>query len=136
MRRQNSARVRRDGALRRLGVHGEGGRIDVDEYRLETRDASYFRNHPESERGNNDLGTLRNVERLQNKVQGHAPVFGRYSADVTAAAKHAAEFLLELRDIWSLDQLVLVPAFRNDFREVRDHPHAESADRSHRFVAL
>jgi hypothetical protein len=55
---------------------------------------------------------------------------------VTTAAKHAAEFLLELGNVWSLDQLFLVAAFRNDFREVRNHPHAESADRSHRFVSL
>src|SRR2546428_11094988 len=135
MRRQDSARVRRDGALRRLRVQSEGVRVDVGEHRLESGHARYFRNHPEGERGDDDLGPGRYVERLQNKVKRHTPVFGGHGADVTAAAKHAEEFLLELRDVRSLDQLFLVAALRDDIREVRDHPHAEPADRSHRFVS-
>jgi hypothetical protein len=114
MRRQNRARVWRDGALRRLRIHGEGSRIDVDEHRLETRHARYFRNHPEGKRGNDDLGPGGYVERLQNKVKRHTPVFGGHRTDVTAPAKHAEEFLLELRDVRSLDQLFLVAALRND----------------------
>src|SRR5439155_2012423 len=114
MRRQNSARVWRDGALRRLRVHGERVRVDVDEHGLETGHARYFRNHPEGERGYDDFGAGGYVERLQNKVKRHAPVFGGHGTDITAPAKHAEEFLLELRDVRSLDQLFLVAALRDD----------------------
>src|SRR5207249_8382903 len=115
MRRQDSARVRRDGALRRLRVQGEGVRVDVGEHRYESGHARYFRNHPEGERGDDDLGAGGYVERLQNKVKCHAPVFGGYGTDVTAPAKQAAEFLLKLRDVRPLNKLFLVAALRDDF---------------------
>src|SRR4051812_41352747 len=46
------------------------------------------------------------------------------------------EFLLKFRDVRSLDQLFLITALLNDLRSIRDHPHAEPADRSHDFVLL
>src|SRR5262249_56423474 len=66
----------------------------------------------------------------------HALIYGGHGADVTASAQHSKEFLLEFRDMRSLDQLFLITALRDDLRDFRDHPHAEPADRSHRFVSL
>src|SRR5436190_16337072 len=118
MRRQDSARVRRDGALRRLRVQGEGVRVDVGEHRLESRHARYFRNYPERERGDDDLGPGGYVERLQNKVKRHTPVVDGHGTDMTPSAKHTKEFLFELRDMRSLDHLFPVAALRDDFRGV------------------
>src|SRR6185369_14793826 len=136
VRRQNGACIWSDCSFRGLRVHRECRRIDIHEYRLQAGRTRYFRNHPEGERRNDNLGTLGYLQRLQNKVKRHAAVFGGYRTHVTAPAEHAAEFFLELRDVRSLNQLFLVAAVRNDFVLVRDHPHSESANRSHRFVSL
>src|ERR1041385_5564905 len=114
MRRQDSAGVRSDGALRRLWVHGEGVRVDVGEYRFETGHPGYFGNHPEGERGHDDLGPSRYVESLENEIERHTPVFRRHGADVAAPAKDTAEFLFELCDVRSLNQLFLIAALRDD----------------------
>jgi len=90
-------------------------RVDVGEHRLESGYARYFRNHPEGERGDDDLGPGGYVECLQNKVKRHAPVFGGHGTDVTAPAKDAEEFMPELRDVRPLDQLFFVAAPRDDF---------------------
>src|SRR6476646_8668925 len=119
MRRQDRARVRCDGALHRLRIQGKSGRVDVGEHRLETGDARHFRNYPERECRNDDLGPLRYIERLENKVKRHPPEVGGHRTDVSPTAKHAKELLLELRNMWSLNQLFLVAALRDDFRSVR-----------------
>src|SRR5689334_23555427 len=65
------------------------------------------------------FGAGRYVERLENKVKRHAPVFCGNGADMPAAAKYTQKFLLELRDVRSLDQLFLVAALGDRSEERR-----------------
>ena len=123
-------RVRRNRTLRRLGAHREGRRIDVGEHGFQSRDARDLGNHPERQRGDDDLGAGRKVEGLQDEVEAHAPVLGGDRADV-AAAEELRELLFEGGDVGTVDELTFCAALADDLFPFGNHPRAESGDGGH-----
>ncbi len=105
-----------DRRLEGVGVEREGGRVDVGEDDLQAAHARQFGNHPEGERRDDDLRAGRQLERLQDVVEGHAAVRGR---DGVAAARPGGERRLEGLDLRPLDERAAPAVFRDDLFGVR-----------------
>jgi hypothetical protein len=94
--RDDRARARRDDALDRAGIDRERSRVHIGKDRREAGDASQLGNHPERQRGKDDLRTLRQVERLQQIPERHATV---RRGDRVARACSIRECSFEIGDL-------------------------------------
>ncbi len=113
MRRHDRPRLVRDHPLDGLGIHVERLRIHVREHDRQARDARELRHDPERQRGKDDLGSRRQVERLQHVIEGDAPVRGRDRVRRPEPVP-GGERGLEFRNLGALDELAAGLAARDD----------------------
>jgi len=128
--RQDGACLRRDGALHRSRTQRERDRIDVREHGRETGDARDLRHDPERQRGDDDLGSRREVHRFENEIERHPSVLGGAHPDV-ARSEDSRELLFECFDERTLNELFACAAVPNDVLQLGNDAGAKPCDCGH-----
>ena len=133
MRRHHHASPIGNGCLERRRRQVERLGIDVGEHRRQPRHASDLRHDPEGECRNDDLAAWRQIEGLEQVLEGHAAIGRRHAI---GDPHTSGECLFELRDVRALDERALTIELGRQLLRIADDAGAVAGDGLQHVTAL
>ena len=102
MRRDDRTGARGNRAFKRARVEREQTRVDIREYGFQPGDPRELRNDPECQRREDDLGSLRKLQRFEQVIEGHSAVGCGHGV---VGPHPLRESPFEFRDVRAFDEL-------------------------------